>query len=141
MKKFFKQINDSISDNIDPCIWTLVSGVIALLLLRATTPFSYKEGGLFLGLAFLSVVPVGLMLTDLLAPALQSPSERWALVGILGYAASVLIGYFVGLIGLPQLYLPLCLIFLLVSLGKLLYRFKSEFWPIRKIYIWASAAL
>ena len=43
-------------------------------------------------------------------------SARWALIVTVGYSASVLVGFFCGVVGLGPAYLPLCIICLAIML-------------------------
>jgi hypothetical protein len=118
--------------NLVSLIGLLISGSAAVFVLRAIPGFSFKECALFLSLAFLSIVPPGWFLIDCVAPGLASASQRWALVGVIGYAASIIVGYFVGVIGWPQLYLPILVLILLGAVIKLIAQarvdVKSSWW-------------
>ena len=86
----------------------VVSGAAALIVLRSTADFGFRRSVIVLALAFVSIVPIGWLLTRLLIPDVRSTNERWALILAVGYAASVFIGFFSGVVGLRYLYLPIC---------------------------------
>ena len=86
----------------------LTSGAAAVVVLRSTGSLGFRHGLIFAVLAYVSIVPIGWLLARLLIPNVQSTSGRWALIVTVGYSASVLVGFFCGVGGLPQVYLPLC---------------------------------
>jgi hypothetical protein len=92
----------------------LVSGAAALVVLRSTADFGFKRSLIFAVLAYVSIVPIGWLLVRLLVPDVRSASARWALIVTIGYTASVLIGFFSGVLGLGPAYLPLCIVCLAI---------------------------
>jgi hypothetical protein len=106
----------------------LISGAAALIVLRSTTPFSFsfRRALIFSVLAYVSIVPIGWLLARLLIPDVRSTSERWALIAAVGYTASVLVGFFCGVAGLGQLYLPLCIASLAIMLVWCIYQTRRE---------------
>ena len=94
----------------------LVSGAAALVVLRSTASFSFKRGLMFALLTYVSIVPIGWLLVRLLIPDVRATSARWALIVTIGYAASVLIGFFCGVLGIGSAYLPLCILCLAIML-------------------------
>jgi hypothetical protein len=104
----------------------LVSGAAALVVLRSTASFGFKRSLIFAVLAYVSIVPIGWLLVRLLIPDVRSASARWALIVTVGYAASVLVGFFCGVVGLGQAYLPLCIISLAVMVVWSTYQMRRE---------------
>jgi hypothetical protein len=96
----------------------VVSGAATLIVLRSTADFGFRRGLMIFALALVSIVPIGCLLARLLIPEVRSRHERWALIVAIGYVASVLIGFFSGVVGLAYLYLPIC-IACLVWLGAM----------------------
>jgi hypothetical protein len=92
----------------------LVSGAAAVVVLRSTASFGFRRALIFAVLAYVSIVPIGWLLARLLIPDVGSTSARWALIVTVGYAASVLLGFFCGVAGFGWAYLPLCTIALAV---------------------------
>ncbi len=92
----------------------LVSGAAALVVLRSTASFGFKRGLIFAVLSYVSIVPIGWLLARLLIPDVRSTSARWALTVTLGYASSVMVGFFCGVLGVGRAYLPLCIICLAI---------------------------
>jgi hypothetical protein len=81
---------------------------------------------MFLALAFVSIVPLGWLLTNLLIPEVHANCERWALIGTVGYAASVLVGFFSGVLGLGNWYLSFSFICLATALAWRISQIRSE---------------
>jgi hypothetical protein len=104
----------------------LVSGAAALVVLRSTASFGFKRGLIFAILAYVSIVPMGWLLVRLLIPDVRSASARWALIVTVGYAASVLVGFFSGVLGLAHAYLPLCILCLAIMAVWSIYQTRRE---------------
>lgn len=81
---------------------------------------------MFAMLAYVSIVPIGWLLARLLIPDVRSTSARWALIATVGYCASVLLGFFCGVVGIGQAYLPLCVVFLAIMLALYAYENRHE---------------
>ena len=97
-------------------VFLLVSGAAALVVLRSTVSFGFKRSLIFAVLAYVSIVPIGWLLVRLLIPDVRSAGARWAVIVAIGYSASVLIGFFSGVLGLAPAYLPLCIVCLAIML-------------------------
>lgn len=107
--------------------------LVVAFVLGSETPFGFKEAGRFFVFAVLSIVPLGGAIVQALLPEVESRSERAALIGITGYASSVALGFLLGAVGLPRLYLPLCLGALPLWLAQLYVRAPAGGGPLRRI--------
>jgi hypothetical protein len=98
------------------CVLLLVCCASALVVLRSTADFGYTRSLKFAALAYVSIIPIGWLLVRLLIPDVRAASARWALIVTVGYCASVLVGFFCGVLGIASAYLPLCLVCLAIML-------------------------
>ncbi len=107
--------------------------LVAAFVLRSETLFTFTEAAPFFVLAFLSIVPLGGAIVQVLLPDVQGRAERAALIAITGYASSVTFGFLLGAIGIQWVYFPLCLGALLLWLTQIYLRAPAEGGPLRRI--------
>ncbi len=94
-----------------------ITASVTFFVLITTTAFSIRDGFSVWALALLSTLPFGYLLLRYLAPGLTGAGERFVIAGVVGYAASLFIGFMVGVIGYQWLYLAACIAALIVWLG------------------------
>ena len=70
--------------------------LVTAFVLRSETEFTFQNALVFFAFAFVSTVPLGGIIVELLLPDLKSRSVRAALIGITGYATSVTVGFLLG---------------------------------------------
>ena len=105
---------------------------------------STSLGLIFSVLAYVSIVPIGWLLARLLIPDVRSTSAQWALIVTSGYCASVLIGFFCGVAGIPRAYLPVCFVFFAIMLALYAYENRHEaggIIPLLSLAHWWPSAL
>ncbi len=96
--------------------------VVTAFVLRSETQFTVQEAARFLLFSTLTIVPIGGFLVQFLLPDLPAPTTRAALIGITGYAVSATLGFVLGSAQVPWLYLPLCLLALVLWLAQLFFK-------------------
>jgi hypothetical protein len=83
----------------------LIAAGVTLIIFRATTPFSLRAGLATALAGLLITVPLGGLLTHWLLPG-AAWSVRVAFIGPAGLAATAYLGFLLGHLGWPQLYVP-----------------------------------
>jgi hypothetical protein len=99
-------------------IFLLAVAIGAFFVLESASDFSYREGLTFFFFALVGTAPPGWLIARFLLPEVKERAMRVALGGCAGFCATILVGFFLGVLGAPQLYLPVsCL--LVVAVGAL----------------------